>query len=71
MKIVLGIESSCDETAISAGARGSRAVLSHALATQRPMTHAPYGGVVPEIAARAHLAQIDRLYVKALALRRG
>ncbi len=36
-------------------------VLAHALATQRD-DHAPYGGVVPEIAARAHLAQIDRLY---------
>lgn len=65
MKIVLGIESSCDETAIAL-VREDGAVLSHALATQRD-DHAPYGGVVPEIAARAHLAQIDRLYSRALA----
>ena len=64
MKIVLGIESSCDETAIAL-VREDGAVLSHALATQRD-EHAPYGGVVPEIAARAHLAQIDRLYTRAL-----
>jgi N6-L-threonylcarbamoyladenine synthase len=65
MKIVLGIESSCDETAIAL-VREDGAVLAHALATQRD-EHAPYGGVVPEIAARAHLAQIDRLYTRALA----
>ena len=40
--------------------------MSQALATQRE-EHAPYGGVVPEIAARAHLAQVDRLYTRALA----
>ena len=65
MRIVLGIESSCDETAVSL-VREDRTILSQALATQRD-DHAPYGGVVPEIAARAHLAQIDRLYIRALA----
>ena len=65
MRIVLGIESSCDETAVAL-VREDRVVLSQALATQQA-DHAPYGGVVPEIAARAHLAQIDRLYTKALA----
>lgn len=65
MRIVLGIESSCDETALAL-VREDGVVLSHALATQRD-DHAPYGGVVPEIAARAHLAQIDRLYTKTLA----
>lgn len=40
-------------------------ILSQALATQQA-EHAPYGGVVPEIAARAHLTQIDRLYARAL-----
>ncbi len=65
MRIVLGIESSCDETAIAL-VREDRVVLSQVLATQQP-EHAPYGGVVPEIAARAHLAHIDRLYVQALA----
>lgn len=64
MRIVLGIESSCDETAVSV-VREDRVILSQALATQRD-DHAPYGGVVPEIAARAHLAQIDRLYRNAL-----
>lgn len=62
--VVLGIESSCDETAVSL-VRGDRVILSQALATQQA-DHAPYGGVVPEIAARAHLAQIDRLYIRAL-----
>ncbi|MFZ4540443.1 MAG: tRNA (adenosine(37)-N6)-threonylcarbamoyltransferase complex transferase subunit TsaD [Rickettsiales bacterium] len=64
MRIVLGIESSCDETAIAL-VREDGTVLAHALATQQN-EHAPYGGVVPEIAARAHLAQIDRLYVQAM-----
>jgi N6-L-threonylcarbamoyladenine synthase len=64
MKIVLGIESSCDETAVAL-VREDGAILSHALATQQE-EHAPFGGVVPEIAARAHLAQIDRLYTQAM-----
>jgi len=65
MKIILGIESSCDETAIAL-VREDGIVLSQALATQQA-EHAPFGGVVPEIAARAHLAQIDRLYSQAMA----
>jgi N6-L-threonylcarbamoyladenine synthase len=65
MRIVLGIESSCDETAVAL-VREDGVILSQALATQRD-DHAPYGGVVPEIAARAHLAQIDRLYLRAMA----
>lgn len=64
MRVVLGIESSCDETAVAL-VREDRTVLSQALATQRE-EHTPYGGVVPEIAARAHLAQIDALYTRAL-----
>lgn len=64
MRIVLGIESSCDETAVAL-VREDGQVLAHALATQRD-EHAPYGGVVPEIAARAHLTQIDRLYTRAM-----
>ncbi len=63
MRVVLGIESSCDETAIAL-VREDRTVLAQALATQRE--HEAYGGVVPEIAARAHLAQIDRLYAQAM-----
>jgi N6-L-threonylcarbamoyladenine synthase len=65
MRVVLGIESSCDETAVALVSEDKR-ILAQALATQLD-EHAPYGGVVPEIAARAHLAQIDRLYTEALA----
>lgn len=65
MRIVLGIESSCDETAVAI-VREDGTILSQRLATQQA-EHAPYGGVVPEIAARAHLAHIDRLYLEALA----
>ncbi len=53
MRLVLGIESSCDETA-AAIVREDGTVLAHALASQFD-DHAAYGGVVPEIAARAHL----------------
>lgn len=56
MAIILGIESSCDETA-AALVTSDRRVLAHALASQID-EHAPFGGVVPEIAARAHA---DRL----------
>ncbi|HJS87859.1 MAG TPA: tRNA (adenosine(37)-N6)-threonylcarbamoyltransferase complex transferase subunit TsaD [Acetobacteraceae bacterium] len=51
---VLGIESSCDETA-AAVLDGQGRVLAEAVASQE-RAHAPFGGVVPEIAARAHLA---------------
>ena len=51
---VLGIETSCDETA-TAVLDGSGRVLAEAVLSQEG-EHAPYGGVVPEIAARAHLA---------------
>ena len=64
MRVVLGIESSCDETAVAL-VREDRTVLAEALATQLA-EHAPYGGVVPEIAARAHLAHIDRLYMQCM-----
>jgi N6-L-threonylcarbamoyladenine synthase len=64
MKIVLGIESSCDETAVAL-VREDGTILAQALATQQA-EHAPFGGVVPEIAARAHLTQIDRLYTQAM-----
>lgn len=54
--MVLGIESSCDETA-AAVVVGGRRVLSNRIASQVPM-HQRWGGVVPEIASRAHLEQI-------------
>ena len=63
MRPVLGIESSCDETA-SAVLDGEGRVLAEAVLSQE-REHAPFGGVVPEIAARAHLAilpdQVRRL----------
>lgn len=54
--LILGIESSCDETAAAVVADGRR-VLSNAVASQVPL-HARFGGVVPEIASRAHLEQV-------------
>lgn len=66
---LLGIETSCDETAAAVlkGRPGSvPTVLSHRLLTQTA-EHAPYGGVVPEIAARAHIRHLDRLVAEAMA----
>ncbi|NBC37465.1 tRNA (adenosine(37)-N6)-threonylcarbamoyltransferase complex transferase subunit TsaD [Novosphingobium sp. FSY-8] len=56
MKIVMGIESSCDETAVAL-VTDDRQVLAQRIASQDD-EHRPFGGVVPEIAARAHA---DRL----------
>lgn len=65
--IVLGLESSCDETAaalVGDAALPSARVLSDRVRSQLD-DHAPYGGVVPEIAARAHLDYINRLIAQA------
>ncbi|MCL7971394.1 MAG: tRNA (adenosine(37)-N6)-threonylcarbamoyltransferase complex transferase subunit TsaD [marine benthic group bacterium] len=59
---VLGIESSCDETSAAVVADGE--VLGHVILSQD--AHALYGGVVPEIAARQHLAHIDGVVAGAL-----
>ena len=56
---VLGIESSCDETAAAVLDSDGR-ILAEAVLTQEH-EHAPFGGVVPEIAARAHLAHLPGL----------
>jgi N6-L-threonylcarbamoyladenine synthase len=56
---ILGIESSCDETAAAVLDPNGR-VLAEAVLSQQP-DHAPFGGVVPEIAARAHLAHLPDL----------
>ncbi|TCD06375.1 tRNA (adenosine(37)-N6)-threonylcarbamoyltransferase complex transferase subunit TsaD [Erythrobacteraceae bacterium CFH 75059] len=56
MDVVLGIESSCDETA-AALVRADGTVLAQAIASQDDR-HAPFGGVVPEIAARAHVERL-------------
>src|SRR5690606_728423 len=57
--LVLGIESSCDETA-AALVTGGRRILAQRIASQEA-AHAPYGGVVPEIAARAHAERLAPL----------
>jgi N6-L-threonylcarbamoyladenine synthase len=62
--VILGIESSCDETA-AAIVTGDRQVLAHALAGQEA-AHRPFGGVVPEIAARAHVDVLVPLIERAL-----
>jgi N6-L-threonylcarbamoyladenine synthase len=54
--LILGIESSCDETAASVVRRGTE-TLSNVVASQIA-THSPYGGVVPELASREHLRNI-------------
>ncbi|MFB9373035.1 tRNA (adenosine(37)-N6)-threonylcarbamoyltransferase complex transferase subunit TsaD [Algimonas porphyrae] len=61
---VLGIESSCDETA-AAVLCSDAGLLSNIVASQ-DAAHAPYGGVVPEIAARAHMSKIDAIIDRAV-----
>ena len=61
---ILGIESSCDETAASVVEDG-RCLLSNVVQTQIDI-HAAYGGVVPEIAARSHIEAINPVIDKAL-----
>lgn len=62
---VLGLESSCDETA-AAIYDGDRGLLAHVLHSQAAM-HAEYGGVVPELAARDHVGRIQSLVAAVLA----
>jgi len=66
---VLGIETSCDETAAAVVRRhadGRAEVLSSVVASQTE-AHQPFGGVVPEIAARAHVEIVDGIVAQALA----
>jgi N6-L-threonylcarbamoyladenine synthase len=62
--LILGIETSCDETA-AAIVDGDRRILSNVVHSQIK-DHTPYGGVVPEIAARAHLDYLDAVIRRAL-----
>src|SRR5213595_1444823 len=62
--IVLGIESSCDETAAAVLTDGRR-IVSSVVASQDAI-HAPYGGVVPELASRRHLEVITPVIAQAL-----
>lgn len=63
--VVLGIETSCDETA-AAVVTGAGEIRSNLVLSQLD-EHRPYGGVVPEIAARSHMDHIDRLVEEAMA----
>ncbi len=66
--LILGIESSCDETAASVayfGENGEKKILSNAVASQVEI-HSLYGGVVPEIAGRAHSEAICPIVTEAL-----
>ncbi len=63
--VVLGIETSCDETA-AAVVSGAGEIRSNLVLSQLD-EHRPYGGVVPEIAARSHMDHIDRLVEEAMA----
>ena len=66
---VLGIETTCDETAaaiVAVDRSGETKILSNEILSQIA-AHAAYGGVVPEIAARAHVDAIDRIVARAFA----
>ena len=62
--LCLGIESSCDETS-AAIVDSDRNILSHIIYSQIP-EHQKYGGVVPELAARAHILAIDKVIQQTL-----
>lgn len=66
--LVLGIETTCDETAAAVVAldRGGGGDIRSNVVLSQIAEHAAYGGVVPEIAARAHVATIDRIVARAM-----
>ncbi|MDJ0839097.1 MAG: tRNA (adenosine(37)-N6)-threonylcarbamoyltransferase complex transferase subunit TsaD [Acidobacteriota bacterium] len=64
MRYLLGIESSCDDTSIAVVAE-DRSILANVVSSQ-VQEHAPYLGVVPELAGRAHLKNIPAVYRKAM-----
>ena len=66
--LILGIESSCDETAaaiVTDATDIQTRILSNFIQSQED-EHRPYGGIVPEIAARAHLEHVDTLITEAM-----
>ena len=66
--LILGIESSCDETAasvITENAQGNPTILSNIVSSQIEI-HKEFGGVVPELAARSHIEKIDWIVEKAI-----
>jgi N6-L-threonylcarbamoyladenine synthase len=62
---LLAIETSCDETAVAVYEAKSRELLAHTLYSQAPI-HAPYGGVVPELASRDHIRKLIPLIEQTL-----
>jgi N6-L-threonylcarbamoyladenine synthase len=62
--LILGIETSCDETSVAV-VDGEGRILSNVISSQIA-AHAAYGGVVPEVAARAHLENLPRTFEEAL-----
>lgn len=64
--LVLGIETSCDETAAALVSEEGARIRANLVLSQLA-EHRPYGGVVPEVAARAHLQHLDGLIAEALA----
>ena len=66
--IILGIETSCDETAasiITENEQGNPIILSNIVSSQVEV-HKKFGGVVPELAARAHIGKVDSIVKKAI-----
>ena len=66
--IILGIETSCDETAasiVTENEQGIPVILSNIVSSQIEV-HKEFGGVVPELAARAHIDKIDWIVKKAI-----
>jgi N6-L-threonylcarbamoyladenine synthase len=64
---VLGLESSCDETAAAVVRLSARPEILSNIVRSQDLEHAPFGGVVPEIAARSHVEAIDGVAGRALA----
>ena len=64
--LVLGIESSCDDTAAAVLEDGTK-ILSSVISDQNTI-HSIYGGVVPELAGRCHIETIDRVIMQSLEL---
>ncbi|MEM0929977.1 MAG: tRNA (adenosine(37)-N6)-threonylcarbamoyltransferase complex transferase subunit TsaD [Pseudomonadota bacterium] len=65
-RLILGLESSCDDTAAAVLQIGARVEVLSSIVRGQDAAHAPYGGVVPEIAARAHADVIDQVTERAL-----
>ena len=64
MSVILGLESSCDDSAVAL-VTGDRRILAQAVVGQNS-AHQPFGGVVPEIAARAHVEILPALIKQVL-----